>query len=114
VSLEAPGLLLGVKVATPYVTRVIPIGPGDRLIMFTDGITEARRADGEQFGEQQISALARTCAGAPPEDVVDRVMDALTTWAGSMPADDQTIVVVGIDADTDGRARPDAGPSPAD
>jgi serine phosphatase RsbU (regulator of sigma subunit)/HAMP domain-containing protein len=105
VPLEAPGLLLGVKIATPYVTQEIPVVPGDQLIMFTDGITEARRADGEQFGEQQLSVLARTCAGGPPEDVVDRVMNALTTWAGSEPADDQTIVVVGIDADSAGRVR---------
>lgn len=114
VPLEAPGLLLGVKVSTPYVTREIPIGPGDQLIMFTDGITEARRPNGEQFGEQQLSALVRTCAGMFPEDVVDRVMDAMATWAGSTPADDQTIVVVRIAADGEGRVRRDVGPSPAD
>jgi serine phosphatase RsbU (regulator of sigma subunit)/HAMP domain-containing protein len=93
VPLEAPGLLLGVKVAAPYTTSEIPVGPGDSLIMFTDGITEARRPDGEQFGEQQVCALVRACAGAVPEDVVDRVMDALATWGGRPPADDQTIVV---------------------
>jgi serine phosphatase RsbU (regulator of sigma subunit)/HAMP domain-containing protein len=114
VPLEAPGLLLGVKVSTPYVTREIPIGPGDQLIMFTDGITEARRPDGEQFGEQQLLALVRTCAGTVPEDVVDRVMDAMATWAGSTPADDQTIVVVRIAADGEGRVLRDVGPSPAD
>jgi sigma-B regulation protein RsbU (phosphoserine phosphatase) len=109
--LEVPGLLLGVKVTAPYETREILIGPGDQLIMFTDGITEARRADGEQFGEQQVSALARVFAGAPPEDVVDRVMDALRAWAGSTPVDDQTIVVVSIAADIDGPVRRVAGSS---
>jgi sigma-B regulation protein RsbU (phosphoserine phosphatase) len=100
-----------VKVTAPYETREILIGPGDQLIMFTDGITEARRADGEQFGEQQVSALARVFAGAPPEDVVDRVMDALRAWAGSTPVDDQTIVVVSIVADIDGPVRRVAGSS---
>ena len=96
VPLDVPGLLLGVKSTAAYVTSEIQVGPGDLLVMFTDGITEARRPGGEQFGEQQVSSVLRTCAEAPPEDVVDRIMDALATWAGSTLVDDQTLVAVRI------------------
>lgn len=113
VALEASGLLLGVKAAAPYTTSDIPVGPGDVLIMFTDGVTEARRADGEQFGEQQVCTLVRTCAGRLPEDMVNRVMDALATWGGHPPVDDQTIVVVRFGAGSEPRA-PSPPSAPAD
>jgi len=109
VALEPPGLLLGVDVAATYVTSEVPVGPGDLLIMFTDGITEARRQDGEQFGEHRVSMLAGGCAGALPEEVVARVMDAVAAWAGSAPADDQTILAVRIERADDGHLHANAG-----
>jgi sigma-B regulation protein RsbU (phosphoserine phosphatase) len=109
VPLEPPGLLLGVDIAATYLTAEVPVGPGDLLLMFTDGITEARRQDGEQFGEQRVSALATACAGAFPADVVERVMDALATWAGTAPADDQTVVAVRFDPPDALHARSSAG-----
>jgi serine phosphatase RsbU (regulator of sigma subunit)/HAMP domain-containing protein len=114
VALEPPGLLLGVDVAATYVTSEVPVGPGDLLVMFTDGITEARRQDGQQFGEQRVSMLAGACAGALPEDVVERVMDALAAWAGRAPADDQTIVVVRIELADGGPVHMDTGRASAD
>ena len=68
------------------------IGPGDLLLLFTDGITEARNAAGEQFGEQRISELLATLRDAPLDEVADRVMDAVASWSGNGPADDQTVV----------------------
>jgi serine phosphatase RsbU (regulator of sigma subunit)/HAMP domain-containing protein len=109
VPLEPPGLLLGVDVAATYLTTEVPVGPGDLLLMFTDGITEARRQDGEQFGEHRVSALAAAHADAAPEDVVERVMDALAAWAGSAPADDQTIVAIRFEPVDDPYARSGAG-----
>ncbi|TMI79948.1 MAG: HAMP domain-containing protein [Bacillati bacterium ANGP1] len=90
--LEAPGLLLGVEPGTTYAMSETRIGPGDLLLLFTDGITEARNAAGEQFGEQRISELLATLRDAPLDEVADRVMDAVASWSGNGPADDQTVV----------------------
>jgi len=97
VPLEAPGLLLGVEPTAAYVTAEAPIGPGDLLVMFTDGITEARSPDGTEFGDERIGTLLRTLPAVGPEEAADRAMDAVASWAPGSPADDQTIVVVRID-----------------
>ena len=94
--LEASGLLLGVEPGTTYTMAETRIGPGDLLVLFTDGITEARNAAGEQFGEQRISALLATLRDAPLDEVADRVMDAVASWSGNGPADDQTVVAARI------------------
>lgn len=92
---EASGLLLGVEVSARYSTWERAIGPGDVLVLFTDGITEARNVHGEQFGERQIAALlAAWRGGGPPQEIADRVMDAVTQWSGTTPADDQALLVV--------------------
>jgi len=101
--LEAPGLLLGVDRSAVYSPAEAAVGWGDLMVMFTDGITEARRPDGEQFGDHHVSALLATSDGARPDDVVDRVMDAVAAWTGRPPADDQTIVVVRVDPPSAGK-----------
>lgn len=96
--LEAPGLLLGVQAGTTYMTAETRIGPGDLLLLFTDGITEARNARGELFGEQQVSRLLRSLRDAPVDEVADRMMEAVAAWSGNGPADDQTVVAVRLAA----------------
>jgi serine phosphatase RsbU (regulator of sigma subunit) len=100
IPLEAPGLLLGVESSAEYVTVETFVGPGDMLVMFTDGITEARNVDGEEFSDERVSTLLGTLAAVGPEETADRVMDAVATWAPGSPADDQTIMVVRIDNGT--------------
>lgn len=97
VPLETPGLLLGVEPDTAYVPAEVPVGPGDVLVMFTDGITEARSPNGEEFGDQRLSALLEGLTAVGPDEVADRVMDGVASWSPGTPADDQTIVVVRID-----------------
>lgn len=91
--LETPGLLLGVDPSARYTASEVRIGPGDLLVLFTDGITEARNAQGEQFGDRRIEALLETLQERAPDEIADRVIDAVRTWTGTSPADDQALVV---------------------
>ena len=93
-------IALGVESSAEYVTVETFVGPGDMLVMFTDGITEARNVDGEEFSDERVSTLLGTLASVGPEETADRVMDAVATWAPGSPADDQTIMVVRIDNGT--------------
>jgi serine phosphatase RsbU (regulator of sigma subunit)/HAMP domain-containing protein len=95
--LEVPGLLLGVDAGAAYETAEVAVKPGDLLLLFTDGVTEARNRDGKQFGEQGIAAVLQRFSGASPEELTDRVMEAVAAWGGPDPADDQTAVVVQLD-----------------
>lgn len=72
------------------------LGPGDRLVLWTDGITDAQRPDGARFGEARLrSVLAAHAPCGDPETLVADLLDAVAAWtAGAEPADDVTLVVV--------------------
>ncbi|MCB9882911.1 MAG: SpoIIE family protein phosphatase [Planctomycetes bacterium] len=68
---------------------------GDTLLLFTDGVTEARNAAGELYGEERLQAAFVERAGAEPEIVLDGLLDAVRTWSsGNALDDDLTLVVV--------------------
>jgi phosphoserine phosphatase RsbU/P len=59
--LRSSGMVLGVFPDADYTAVAMPLQSGDRLLLYTDGITEARNADDEEFGQERLSAaLART------------------------------------------------------
>jgi len=94
--LEARGLLLGVDADARYSMAESRIRPGDLLVLFTDGITEARDAAGEQFGEPRLQALLGTLRTAKPEDIADRVMAEVKQWTGDRQIDDQAFVAIRV------------------
>ena len=96
--LEAGGAVLGVFPDGEYQQDCLSFGPGDRLVLYTDGITEARDAEDVEFGEDRLLSLAvehRTCS-APALQA--RLVDAVTTFTGGRFQDDATLIVVAADA----------------
>ncbi|HLN13140.1 MAG TPA: SpoIIE family protein phosphatase [bacterium] len=94
--LDARGLLLGVSPDARYAATELTVHPGDLLLLFTDGITEARNADGEEFGEERLGALLVAGREAPPQDIADRIMRAVGAWGVAGPKDDQALVVARV------------------
>jgi len=94
-TLSAAGLLLGVFQNVRLEEREITVAPGDLLIFYTDGVTEARNASGELFGEER---LRETIAAAPASnagELVDAVVTAVEDFTDATPQiDDFTLVVV--------------------
>jgi serine phosphatase RsbU (regulator of sigma subunit) len=70
--------------------------PGDRLLLYTDGITEARSPDGEFFGEQRLADFisAAVSAGEPAPEMVRRLMRHVLTHQAGQLQDDASIVVL--------------------
>src|SRR5579883_2284435 len=95
-ALDAPGLLLGVDPAARYPAVEVQVGPGDLLAMFTDGITEARRPDGELFGDQRLVDTLIELREAQPERIADEIMAAVGRWSGDGPTDDQALVIARV------------------
>jgi len=81
--------------AATYADAEVPFHAGDRLLLFTDGLLEATRRDGDEFFGD--SELARVAAGVPEsEDVAQAVLRAHREWIGEGTplSDDVTLVVV--------------------
>ena len=72
----------------------ITLGPGDRLVCFSDGVTEARGPDGRHFGETQLAELLASGARTPVADLVHTVVHGAIAHQGGMQRDDATVLVV--------------------
>jgi sigma-B regulation protein RsbU (phosphoserine phosphatase) len=77
----------------------VGLGPGDALVFYTDGITEARGADGDLFGETRLLAELARCAGLSAEETVTHVVDAAHAFAGGRIGDDVAVLVVRVPED---------------
>ncbi|HEY2908957.1 MAG TPA: PP2C family protein-serine/threonine phosphatase, partial [Gemmataceae bacterium] len=92
-SLHSPGLLLGIDPNVEYHEQSIALFPGDRLCLFTDGVTESRGPGGEQFGLARLDAVL-TVPGGHADAVLRRMLATLTDFRGGEPAtDDETLLV---------------------
>jgi sigma-B regulation protein RsbU (phosphoserine phosphatase) len=94
--LAPTGLVLGVDSEWKYTTGTLSFGPGDRLVFFTDGITEANAPGGEEFGEDRLIATVAGVRDASTEALTTILHDAVTTWTGGAMQDDATLIVVSI------------------
>lgn len=96
VELTESGLLLGIGPDPGFCPCRIDLYPGDSLVLVTDGITEARSADGEFFGEERLAdALVAVRTTTPSATaVVESITTAVTAFAGSATLDDQAALVI--------------------
>ncbi|GGP82831.1 SpoIIE family protein phosphatase [Saccharothrix coeruleofusca] len=90
------GQLVGALPDAHFVATSARLTPGDVLVLYTDGLTEARRADGLMLGEdeERLPALAAGFAGTGARAVVDSLAEVLTAWADE-PSDDTAILALG-------------------
>jgi len=79
-----------------YEERELPLEPGDRLVLFTDGVSESSDASGELFGEGRIEELVTAGAGRPAAHLQRTIVEAATSFSGGDLEDDLTLVVVRV------------------
>lgn len=96
-TLESHGLLLGVVPDTAYRSSVLELHPGDLLVMYSDGISEARNRAQQLFRWEGISAAVASNATAPAEEVLRTVWSQVDNhMAGGSPGDDRTLLVLRV------------------
>jgi sigma-B regulation protein RsbU (phosphoserine phosphatase) len=95
--LSAGGPVLGVFPEATYEQDQTPLASGDRLVLYTDGVTEARNAADEEFGEERLLAaiLDNRACSAPALEA--RLSNIVASFAGDSLHDDATLIVVAVD-----------------
>jgi len=75
------------------IEAAVSLGPGDTLLVYTDGATEASGPDGDEFGETRLEAALRDNAGRPLDAIWRGLMGAIEAFAGRIQRDDLTLVL---------------------
>ena len=94
--LEVGGLIVGAFQESAYGQGEIELRPGDRLVMFTDGVSEAVDGDGEEFGEKRLVEASLRARQLSAEALHNSILDLVTAFCGGEFEDDATVLVVAV------------------
>lgn len=95
--LSENGLLMGFDGAARYAAGEVTVAPGDRLLLFTDGLIEATDARDEQFGLERLERILADCAALDPEALADWLLAELRSFRGAPGfEDDLTLLVADV------------------
>jgi sigma-B regulation protein RsbU (phosphoserine phosphatase) len=93
--LEAGGTVVGLLHDAHYTQGSVSIRPGDVLVAFTDGISEAMNLEDEEWGEERLVEAIRSSQGGSAQQLLEHLFAAATQFAGAAPQhDDMTLVVL--------------------
>src|SRR6202162_5555749 len=97
--LKTPGMVVGIDSGDVFdrLTKdvAVPIEPGDCILLYTDGITEALDNEGNEFGLERMMEAFRTSANKGAQAIVSRLIDGLRNFVGSTPQnDDITLIAI--------------------
>lgn len=92
---RTPGMALGVMEDIPYGPHGFRVGPGDTILLYTDGITEAMNRQGEMFGDRRLENILSGCVESSASEITARVKDAVFAFAdGAEQSDDITVLAL--------------------
>ena len=96
--LERGGLILGIQERVEFEEERVSLLPGDLVVLYTDGISEAADATGEQFGEERLyETLSAMPSALPAREVTERVLATLREFLdGTEAQDDITLMVLKV------------------
>lgn len=95
--LTTGGMVIGIFDDCIYEQETIRLGAGDVLVAYTDGVTEALNADGEEFGGARLHESVIAHTDLPATEISARIISQLEAWTtGTTPHDDITLVVMKI------------------
>jgi sigma-B regulation protein RsbU (phosphoserine phosphatase) len=95
--LETGGPVIGLLPSVGYSQGSLTLGPGDILLAYTDGISEAMNSAEEEWGEEAMIAAAQQAANGNAEDIVKAIFAAADIFAGSaLQHDDMTVLVMKV------------------
>lgn len=98
--LRSGGMIMGTFEDATYNTEEIILAPGDTLVLYSDGVTEARVPGGELFGMERLRLAALAARGKSPKEIHDSICSAVNQHTNDAPLlDDLTVMVVRLKGD---------------
>ncbi len=96
--LDKGGIILGVmKTFTPYLTETVHLLKEDVIILFTDGVTEAKNFNDEEFSDEKLESLGLKLASLAADDILQNIKNEVQNFAkGTLQSDDITMVVIKV------------------
>ncbi len=94
--LREGGAVLGVFASRDYVMGSAELCPGDRVILFTDGVTEACSPEGEEFGEARLLRLLQDRRALSADELQAKILTVVAEFSGGRWQDDATLVVLAV------------------
>jgi sigma-B regulation protein RsbU (phosphoserine phosphatase) len=94
IRLEEGGLVIGAFCDASYRQQDIQLRPGDKLLLFTDGVTEARNASGEEFGEHRLEQYLRSYRGRDAVELRTRILNEVVRFCSDNFDDDAALMVM--------------------
>jgi serine phosphatase RsbU (regulator of sigma subunit) len=93
--LDVGGPPVGMFEETGFVEETVTLSPGDRIVVYSDGVSEAQSPTGEEFGEERLLEVAESCKGQDAAAMVEAIVQSVRTFAAGTPqGDDITALVV--------------------
>src|SRR5262249_22522545 len=87
------GMVLGVRPDTASEQAGLPLTSGDRLLFYTDGITEARSPAGDEYEEERLATAALASRTLPVDAMKDALLADVNAFTGGQFEDDATLIV---------------------
>ncbi len=95
--LDTDGMLVGVLEDVFYEERTMELRPGDVLILYTDGVTEARNQGEEQFGEERLYRVVKEKGHLPAQELLDEIYRRVREFSGGLAQrDDITVIIMKV------------------
>lgn len=94
--LDIGGMPLGMFPEIDFATGDACLRPGDTVVLYSDGITEAASKEGEEFGEERLEALVKSHCGKPLTEIQELVLERVRQWSALVPEDDMTLVIARV------------------
>ena len=100
--LDGSGRFLGMIQALELEEFTFEIKPGDRLVLFSDGVPDATNESGIQYGHDRLVKLLEANKSLPAQQMVDKLADDVSRWRGTAPAFDDLTLLILESTDNDG------------
>jgi len=94
---QAGGTVVGLLPECSYEQAEVSLAPGDLLVIYTDGFSEAMSPSQEEWGETRLLSAVAHCDGLPAKDCIARIVQAADAFASGAPqSDDMTLVILRV------------------